>query len=461
MSRVAVVGGGIAGLVAAWSLDRHEVVLFESDERLGGKIRTSPFAGGPVDEGPDAFLARDGTVVAICRALGVDHRLTSPATSRAYLWDATGLRPLPAGLVLGVPTALGPLARSGIVSPLGVARAALDLVLPGRPPRGDISVADLVAPRLGRQVHQRLVEPLLGAIHAGATAELSAEVAAPQLLAAVRRHRSLVLGLRAARRSATAGGEREHTVFRSLAGGLGELVGALSAALATAGVDVRLGTAVAGLERAGTGWLIHAETGPAVAADAVVLAVPAGVAARLVAGVSGEAAATLAAFDHASVAVVTLAYPSDVLPRPLDGAGFLVPPGTGRLLTACSWTSAKWPGLASPELAIVRASVGRAGDERHLDLDDCELVERVHDDLVVTMGVAGAPSEARVSRWPGAFPQYRPGHLTRVAAIEAALARDAPELALAGAAYRGIGIATCAAGAITAAGRISASLAGR
>lgn len=416
---VAVLGGGITGLATAWFIRQTSpdlaVTLYEAGDRLGGKIRTARLAGVPVEEGPDTFLARVPWAVELCRRIGLEGDLVEPATSRAYVWTRGALRPLPSGTVLGVPARLGPLSRTGIVSPGGLARAALDLILPRRPPGDDPSVSAVVASRFGCEVSDRLVEPLLGGIHAGRADRLSLTAVAPQVAGAAASGRSLMLGLRSL--APSPGGP----VFLGLRGGLGRLVDRLAERLDR--VDVRLGTPVASLDELG--------------AAAVVCTLPAPAAARLLPSpVSGE----LGAMTHASVVTATLAYPESALPGPLDGSGFLVPRVDGRLMTACTWTSSKWPAPKPPGLVLLRPSAGRIGDTRALDLDDDDLVDRLHAELVEAMGLRDRPVDRLVSRWPDAFPQYDVGHQARVVRIDEALP---PGVVLAGAPYRGVGIAAC------------------
>ncbi len=412
---VAVVGGGITGLATAWFLrDRAAVTVYEASGRVGGKIETTSLLGVPVEAGPDTFLARVPWAVDLCKALGLGDELVAPATGKAYVWTRGRLRPLPEGTVLGVPRRLGPLARAGIVSPWGLARAGLDLVLP-RPPAGgadDRSVREVIGKRFGPEVVNRLVEPLLGGIHAGRADRLSLAAVAPQVAEAAGRSRSLLLGLR----SGPAAGNGP--VFLGLRGGLQTLVDRLAKE-----VDVRLNTPVEPLADLG--------------ADAVVLAVPAYAAARLV---PAEAARELEAIEYASVVTVTLAYAPDALPGPLDGSGFLVPRVDGRLITACTWTSSKWPQPGADGVVLLRASAGRIGDDRALRLDDEALVGRIHGELAEAMGLRAPPTGSLVSRWLRSFPQYDIGHVARVARIEALLP---PNVAVAGAAYRGVGIAAC------------------
>lgn len=458
---VAVVGGGIAGLAAALALvdAGTQVVLLEAAGRLGGKILTGDFAGLAVEAGPDAFLARVPHAVEICRRLGLSDELVSPATPSAALWARGRLRPLPAGLVLGVPTRWGALARSGILSPRGLARAGMDLVLPPTAGPADRSVGDLVRARLGRQVAERLVDPLVGGINAGRADSLSAAAVTPVLDAAARQSRSLVLGLRnpppttAGRPSAAAGAP----VFLTHPAGLSTVVEALAGELAGRGAKLRTGASVSALQRTGEGWSLATGDG-AVEADGVVLAVPAFVASRLLEADLPDAAKLLGGLNYASVALVTMAYPEASVMARLRGGGFLVPAAEGRMTTACTYTSLKWAQVSWRDHVIFRASVGRWGDSRHEGLDDTELVSVVHGELTEALALRGRPVSWRVSRWPRSFPQYEVGHLGRVARLDGEVAR-LRTVALAGAAYRGIGIPACIASGQRAAATVLDALA--
>lgn len=446
---VAVVGGGITGLAAAHQLVRAgaEVVVFEASDRLGGKILTTPVAGRPVDAGADAFLARHPAGVELCREIGLDHRLVAPAQRRARVLVDGELHPLPDHTVLGVPTDLAAVARSGILSRAGYARLAADLAGTALPlPDGaDAPVGRVVRERLGDEALERLVGPLIGGINAGDPDRLSITACTPQLATAAA-HPSLIEGARALRAEAAASTDPEEPVFFGFPGGMEELVAGLAGRLRLAGVDIRLGAPVTAIEPAGTGWTV-ATTGGPVTVDAAVITVPAFEAAALLAGVSPAAVETLASVDYASVALVTMAIAPEEIQRPLDASGFLVASVEGLLMTACSWTSAKWAHLAAGAGAgapvIVRVSAGRAGDPRALDLDDAALVSELLDELAPVIGLAGEPLEVRVTRWPRSFPQYAVGHLDRVAALEAAVAADAPGVVVAGAGLRGLGIPAC------------------
>lgn len=423
MPDLIVVGGGIAGLAAAWEARSRgaEVVVVEAADRAGGKIRSSPVAGVALDESADAFLARVPEAVDLCRELGLDD-LVSPATGRAYIWAGDALRPLPTDQLLGVPTDLDAVAESGILSAAGIARAQEDLARADDRPGsdGDEAVGTLIRRRLGDEVLDKLVAPLVGGIWAADCDALSLQVATPNLAEARRRDPSLLRGAAEVRAAATA---TDRPVFLAPRGGLVQLVDALAARL-----DVRTGHPVDALERTAGGWRVGD-----LAAPAVVLATPAFVTARLV-GIDLDV-------DYASVALVALAVPRDGIDRELDGSGFLVPQSEGRLLTACSWTSTKWAHLpVDPATVLLRASAGRAGDERALGFSDDALVGALRADLADTMGLRAAPVDVRVTRCLRSFPQPRPGHLDRIAAIDAALPRG---LALAGAWRNGVGIPAC------------------
>ncbi|CAA9260533.1 MAG: Protoporphyrinogen IX oxidase, aerobic, HemY [uncultured Acidimicrobiales bacterium] len=451
--RAVVVGGGITGLAAAHRLVQggHQVTLVESSNRLGGKIRTSRFAGRPVEEGPDAFLARVPAVAALTREVGLGGDLVSPAAGSAYLWTDGALKPLPTGLVLGVPVDFEPLAAAGILSEAGLARARQEPDLPGEPITSDVSIGELIARRFGPELQERLVDPLLGGINAGRTEELSIDVGAAQLAAVARRHGSLVAGLRAQREAAPPpSGE---PVFWSVRGGLQRLVDALATSLVEAGVEVRCGAAVESVDSVPA---VHLAGGVTIEADAVIITVPAFAAAPMLRDLSAEVARALDAIDYSSVALVTLAYRRDAVRTSLDGSGFLVPRPDGRLLTACSVFSNKWKDLADPDTVLLRASAGRWKDGRALDMDDADLVAAVHGELDEALGLAEGPTEVRVSRWVRSFPQFWPGHLERVAHLESTLARVAPRVALAGAALRGVGIPACVTGAQSAAEHVTA-----
>jgi protoporphyrinogen/coproporphyrinogen III oxidase len=448
---LAVVGGGISGLAAAWTGMQQgaDVVVLEAADGPGGKLRTSPVAGIQIDEGADAFLARVPEAVRLCRELGLGDDLVSPATGTAYVWTDRTLRQLPPEQLLGVPTDLDAVAASGILTPAGVERARADLTAPGDAPSGDEAIGALVRRRLGDEVLDRLVGPLLGGIWAGDCDLLSLRVAAANLAAARDRDASLIRGAAALRADAVEQGAADSPVFLAPRGGVARLVDALAGCL---GERLRCGAPVSGVEPDGTGWrLATGEAGgaaahrpPPVLADRVVLATPAYVTARLLASLAPEVADFLSGIVYASVVLTVLVVPREGIDHSLEGSGFLVPQSSGRLLTACSWMTSKWAHLGvDPSTVILRASAGRAGDERALAATDEELVAALVDDLRDTMGLHAPPTAVRVSRWERSFPQPRPGHLDAVASAESALAARAPGLTMAGAWELGVGIPAC------------------
>lgn len=452
--RVVVVGAGITGLTAAFTLATNrpdlEVVVLEASERVGGKILTTPFAGRPVDCGADAFLARVPEALDLCRELGLDTILTAPAQKSAYVWVNGGLSRLPSGLVLGVPTDLEALAASGIVSADGIARAAQDLTRTewidsanGDDPNGvdDQSVGHLIRARLGDEVHEKLVSPLLSGVNAGDADHLSLAAGAAQIAVAARKSPSLISALR--EQTAAAQTNPDAPVFHGIPVGTQTLTDLLLARLTQADVPVHLSCPVTDLSRNGNGWLLTTPLGP-VAADELILTTPAAPTARLLDAVAPATASDLGSVEYASAAMVTLAVSKKDLGVPLDASGFLVAQ-TDPLptLTACSWASAKWAHLDDPEVAILRVSAGKHGDTHALELDDPSLVEALSVDLATTMGIDAPPIAWRVTRWIDGLPQYRPGHPGRVAQWRAGVASDAPGIHLAGAAYDGLGLPAC------------------
>jgi oxygen-dependent protoporphyrinogen oxidase len=430
---VVVVGGGITGLTAAFELrrtaDPPAVTVLEASDRLGGKILTTPFAGLPaVDAGPDSVLARVPWAVDLLRDLALDDQLVAPATGKASLWWRGELHPIPPGLVLGLPTGLPALARSRLLSWPGKARAAVEPLLPRT--SGDDDLGLTVRRRFGSEVYDRLVGPLIGSINAADPQRISLAACAPQVAEAAARHRSLLLGLRANRPAAPGA-----PVFLTHPDGLGHVVHRLAVILRDDGVDLRVGQPAGTIIHDGERYRVGG-----LAADAVVLTVPADVAAAALDEVAPAAGPRLRAMRFASVAMVTLALADHAVGRHLDGSGYLVPAAAQRHITACSWASSKWAHLHRDGQVVLRASLGRDGDERALDLDDDALVAATLDDLRLHLGLRADPTAVRVSRWPRSFPQYEPGHLDRVAAIEASLPAG---VVVAGSSYRGLGIASC------------------
>ncbi len=477
---VAIVGGGVAGLAAAWELvggpdaptgdDRPVVHVLEAGDRVGGRVRSTGFAGRTVDLAADGFLARRPEAVELCGEIGASDELVPVGATGAAILARGRLRPMPDGLALGVPTRWLPLARSGILGPAELLRVAADVVVPrlgtGKV-TGDRAVGDIVGERLGRPVVERLVDPLIGGIHAGGVDDLSAAATFPLLIAASHQPGSLMHCLGRAQGAPAApppAGGVPTPAFYSLRHSTASLVDRLVEALVRSGVTIHTGTPVGAITRThdpGT-WRVTLDgpiapvAGGALDVDGIVLAVPAPQAAALLGVHAPAAAGILGTIEYASVSVVTVTVTDRAVGRRLEGTGFLVPRTTvidGRpaLITGCTYLSRKWPHLARRGEELIRMSVGRFGDDRHAELDDGELTAAAFVELARVLDIAGAPGSAHVHRWDRALPQYRVGHLVRVAAIEQEVA-ELPGLELAGAAYRGVGIPACV-GSGRAAGR--------
>ncbi|MEU7189752.1 protoporphyrinogen oxidase [Streptomyces sp. NPDC045369] len=471
---VVVVGGGIAGLAAAARLSgaaggsgfAGRVTLLESAGRLGGKLRGGEVGGVPVDLGAEAVFVRQPAVVELARETGLGDELEPPVTTEASLWTRGALRPLPRGHLMGIPTDLDALADSGVLSADGLARAREDRWLPRTEVGDDIAVGRYVAARLGREVVDRLVEPLLGGVYAGQADRISLRAALPQLLPVAREERSLLEGVHRMRTAAPAP-EPGAAVppFRSVRGGLGRLPLAVARACRSAGVDIRTATAARALRRTEDGWRLtvrNAGGEQRLEADAVVLAVPAPVAARLLADEVPAAAAALRTVEYADMTLVTLVYDQADLPGALPGSGFLVPPVDGRLIKASTFLSSKWawPGRCAPGTAVVRTSIGRYGEDTALRLDDEELVARSRAELRAATGLAATPRATAVTRWATGLPQYTVGHGARMARVREHVGQLGT-LAVCGAAYDGVGITRCVESAQRAAEAITAELGAR
>lgn len=501
--RVAVVGGGIAGLAAALRLLElargHgavlDVVLIEAGDRVGGKVRTDRTGPYVIEEGPDSLVASKPHGIQLARRLGLEGDLVAPgaAAGRTFVvWDGR-LQPMPEGFSLGVPVRARALWASPLFSLRGKLRASLEPLVPPRRDGADESVAAFLRRRLGREVTDRLAAPLLAGVASGDPEQLSIRATFPQLVQLEQEFGSLVRGMARHRRAPVAGagrgkgataasgrrpvapgwsrtqtqsaepaagsapGRGERTPFVTLRGGLGRLPEAAARRVEELGGRIVTGTPVIAIEPVFTGQagpVVPGEKGGARAAgyrltagdgsretvDGLVLAVPAWGAAPLLEPFLPAVAERLAAVPYKSTAVVALVYPEERAGR-LDGSGFIVPPGEGRFITACTWVSSKWPGTAPPGMALLRAFAGRPGEDP-LVLPDGELVARVRADLAELAGVDGEPSLVRVYRWPKAMPQYPVGHLDRMAAVRAAL-QEHPRLVLAGAGYFGVGVPDC------------------
>lgn len=450
--KLVVVGGGIAGLAAAHravevarergiSLD---LTLLEARQRLGGTIDTERVNGYLVEAGPDSFLSEKPWGLALCRRLGLEHRLvgTDDRFRRTFVWFRGRLHPLPEGFQLLAPTRVRPFLASRLLSWPGKARMALDLLLPRGAVGADESLGAFVRRRLGREALERVAQPLVAGIYTADPDELSLRATMPRFLELERVRRSLIIGLwRASRGGPSASGTSgaRWSLFVTLSGGMSELVHSLAARLPAGAVQLK--RRVNSVVRRGTGWAVESG-GSVMAADRVIAAVEGHAASRLLRYVDPQLASLLQAIPYASSATISLGYARAAIRHPLDGFGFVVPRVEGRALLACTFSSVKYPGRAPAGHVLLRGFLGGALNAGVLEATDDELVRQAREELAAALGVAGDPVLVRVVRHPAAMPQYVVGHLVTLEAIDRRL-ESAPGLLLAGSAYRGVGIADC------------------
>jgi oxygen-dependent protoporphyrinogen oxidase len=442
-ARVAVVGAGVTGLTAAFRLQADpsiEVVALEASHRPGGTLRTVEVAGISLDAGPDSFLGRKPWAADLCRELGLE--MTRPAATGTWLWTRGGLVPYPAGTAFGIPGDLGDLFHWKGLSGRGRRRALCDLVIRKRRDDGDETLGGLLRRRLGDEATDRALAPLLSGLFGGDVDSLSADATFPELHRWEQTQGSLIRGAQAALRDAKGGSPRAPMFVRPRDG-----AARLTAELAErAGDRVRFGASVEAIAREDDRWGLRTASGP-VHADAVVLAVDPATARRLLEPVARDVSADLAQIPAVSVGVVLLVYPDGSAERLPTGAGFVVPHGEAPMV-ACGLVSAAWPDPAFGSRAVVRCTVGGAGQEDVLDADDQDIVRACTKHLAALLPLPGEAEASAVIRWPGAVPRYLLGHLERVGRIRHHLP---PGIFLSGHAYDGIDVAGCVRGAAEAA----------
>ncbi len=443
-----VVGGGVSGLVTAWSLLRRArelgldaaVTVLEASHRTGGNLVTDRVDGFVIDGGPDSWIASKPAASALCRDLGLGDELieTVAANRRIYVAHGAALAPMPEGVVLGVPTRLRPMLGSPLLPWRAKARLVLDRALPFSARHGDDDEAlgAMVARHLGRDVVSAFTEPLLAGIYAGDAWSLSARSTFPALVDAARRGGSLMVNARAAVPKRFPGAAPA-SMFTSLRGGVGTLIDALANALPPA--TVRTGTAARSVAREGARYVVTTATGESIAADAVVLAMPMQRSAALVRGLDETLAARLDALGWSSVATVFFAFPKAAIGRALDATGFVVPKREGRRILASTWVSSKWPGRAPDDTVLLRVFLGGLGHEDRASLPEDELVAMAREELSALVAVRGEALWTRVYRFLGTSPQPTVGHAARVGVIREAL-KNHPGLMTIGAGFEGVGI---------------------
>ncbi|UFJ41756.1 protoporphyrinogen oxidase [Brevibacillus humidisoli] len=462
--RVLIAGGGITCLSAAYELKKRftergeqvRITLVEQEDRFGGKIATLRKDGFVIESGPDSFLARKKAILDVTKELGLESELiaTRPEAKKTYIFRKQKLCPIPPGLVMGIPSRLLPFLTSGLISPFGKARAAMDLILPCRQADGDESIGQFIERRFGREMLDRVVQPLLAGIYSGDCRTLSLQATFPHLQEIERKHRSLILGIMkgvgqaytATSPSSSSTGLPEHvkgSLFLSYRNGLYTIVEKLLEQLSDA--EQVTGAKIVKLEvrqEEGRIWYrTISSNGREFAADAVILALPAYALAHVFPRLASIR--SLGRMPYVSVANVVLGFKREQIVHPLDGSGFVIPPCEGRFVTACTWTSSKWSHTSREGHVLLRCYVGRTGDEEWMGMDDDEIIESVMHELSETIGVRAQPIIAEVNRHLKAMPQYEVGHLARVARIHEVLSERYPGVFAAGAAFHGIGLPDC------------------
>lgn len=476
---IVIVGGGITGLAAAEHLTRvrpdQRVILLEGDTRLGGHIRTVREAGFIMEAGPDVVLTAKPAALELARRVGLGDRIqgTNPAVSGSYVLRRGTLSRVPEGMTGLVPSRLTPFLTTKLVSPLGKVRVGAEYFLPGRESPDDESIEHFVVRRLGHQMYDNLVEPLLSGISAGDGRRLSIDAMFPQLRQLERDHGSLVKGVLAARKAQKAkgpGNGKAMSAFASFPTGLQELVDATVRTICSRGENVELrrgarvtrfavvehGPYASDMDR-GARFALSLSNGDVVLAEALILATPAYVSAALLAESSHDLSARLGSIEYTSTATVSLAYDASAIGRPLDATGYVVPRIEKRPVLACTWTSAKFVGRSPEKKALFRLFIGGVGRGHAETCSDAGLLEIVTEEMRDVMGVTASPELTRITRFDRALPQYNLGHRERIAGIKAAVRRT-EGLELAGAVYDGMGIPDCIRSGIGAAERALATL---
>lgn len=439
--QVVIIGAGVAGLTSALTVltnssEPVKVTVLEADSTVGGQIRTTPFAGLPaIDEGPDAFLARVPWAMQLASELGLGASMTSPTDAHASIWH-NGLHNIPGDLMLGVPAKVRAFATSGLISPLGKLRAAIEPLLPTTTDTD--SIGEYIRSRFGNQIQERLVDPLIGSIYATDSDNFS--MAAVPQIASLTASRSMLLAAGKAR--ATAAKNPAGPIFATPIRGIGALIELLTQRVTALGGRILTSESVSAIEKETAGYTVSTSQGQH-RADAIVVASPAKPSSHFIRSLDARAADLLGHWSHASVVLITMAIPASQWPARLKGSGYLVPKPDQRWVSAASFGSNKWAHWRPDDGSmILRVSLGRDGLEvMHFDND--KLINLALADMKLHLGVDMTPSEIRVSRWAESFPQYRPHHFARLAELEHSLGSAAPGIVFAGASYRGIGIPAC------------------
>lgn len=448
--KIVIIGGGITGLTTAYYLQKEarekglplDVKLIEATHRLGGKMQTVVKDGFVIERGPDSFLARKQSASRLAKEVGMGDALVSNTAGKSYVLVKERLHPMPGGSIMGIPTQMAPFVTTGLFSPLGKLRAAADFVLPRSNPAVDQSLGVFFRRRLGDEVVENLIEPLLSGIYAGDIDQLSLMSTFPQFYQVEQKYRSLVLGMKKAtptKPKNTGEKKKDKGIFLTFKDGLQSFVDAIEAKLEPS--SVLKGFRVESIHKNESGYELELNGGEVLQADSIVMTVPH--------HVTQSIFKQYRFFDpfkdmsSTSVATVALAYSEKAIEKDIDGTGFVVSRNSDYTITACTWTHKKWPHSTPKGKVLLRCYVGRAGDEAVVELSDDEIIKTVLDDLNKTMNITMDPEFAIISRWKDSMPQYTVGHKERIDTVKKQLESALPGVFIAGSSYEGLGLPDC------------------
>lgn len=448
LQTVVVIGGGITGLSAAYRLQKQKekhklpirIVLLEGSTRLGGKISTVSRDGFTIEKGPDSFLARKTSAANLAKEIGLEQEIVRNATGQSYVLVNEKLHPIPGGSVMGIPTEIGPFIRSSLFSVVGKARAAADLFLPRTKVNGDLSLGHFFRRRLGNEVVENLIEPLLSGIYAGDLDHLSLHSTFPQFFELEQKHRSLIVGMKKGKTAApqTTQGKRQGQFF-TIKTGLQSFVERLESKLS--GVEIKKSVKVDDIQKANSGYTLVLNNQETIEAKQVIAAVPHASITHIFQ--EEKAARAFENMPSTSVATVAMAFSEKDVQIENEGTGFVVSRNSDFTITACTWTNKKWPHTTPEGKVLLRCYVGRPGEETVVDLADDEIVKIVLDDLKKIMNITATPDFSIVTRWKNAMPQYAVGHKERVDQLKQTLKSNWPGIYIAGGSYEGLGLPDC------------------